>query len=47
MHFGRGNKLQDEINPTGHKYSFKEDLEMLFWVAIIYLIVGWFVFLKI
>ena len=39
-----GNKLQDEINPTGENigYFSKRDLEMLFWVGILYLIIGLF-----
>lgn len=44
MNYGQGNKLQDEINPTGRNntYYSREDLEMLFWVGVIYLIIGLF-----
>jgi len=40
MNYGMGNKLRDEIDPTGNneKYFSKENLKMLFWVGIIYLI---------
>jgi len=41
MHFGKGNKLQDEINPTGgeDKYFSWENFEMMFWAFIILLII--------
>ena len=41
---GQGNKLQDEINPTGRDcaYFSRENFEMLFWVGVIYLVLSFF-----
>lgn len=38
MHYGRGNKLDDEINPTGRndRYFSKENFEMLFYLSAIF-----------
>jgi len=37
MHYGQGNKLQDEVNPTGRDIAYfsKENFECLFWVISI------------
>lgn len=44
MNFGMGNKLQDEINPTGQddRYFSRQNFEMLFWTSTILIIISIF-----